>query len=550
MRHSFYKISFLLSSFLLSGLVAFAQSAIPEVVRVDEYGRSLHEGKGPEAITWQTMTVGTLQPVFDTCLPGEYYVGLQLFYDFGDLLTSDWTTQAQVSITKNGVSQLDGTLQIQNSGQAAVNQNVSSTLFYDQKINCHGSDVWQYKVTAKTPTGTVPATHVRLKVVLFRAHDDFLPGAPVTLTAAANASAQQTILHWDEVTGATEYELEWMFIEKNEGSFPAPDCATAFDPKKGGAGITTTETTFTHQWSYPDGEIWYRVRPVGYLNNNKDHRILGQWHNCVTKVAVVNLTSGMPSNITWQAQTLFAEDGKFKNIVTYYDATSRERQSRTNLSSNNTTIVGESMYDFEGRPSIQMLPVPIQNATNQNPLAYASNFHDFNTPSAVATQMNSFVGTTKKKFFYDNGSLQNGTVKTTTGAGKYYSATNDFLSSMANSPLRDYIPDANGYVFSQTEYERDGTSKVLREGGVGANFTVDGGNHSHAVRHYYTQATTYELTRIFGTNVGNAAHYKKKVTVDNNQQVSVAYLDQEGRGSGNSSCRRSYQRFSAGSNPY
>lgn len=526
MRHSFFTTCFLLSSLLWTGFTAFAQSPIPEAVKVDLNGRSLPEEDEQASRTWVSLD-NTPVPVFPGCQPGGHYIGFQLFYDYADKLTANWTANVHITLKNDGVPMFTTPLEIQMSGQATVNQNVVSTAFYNQAVFCSNPNYWTYTVDSNTPTGSVPNTSVRLRVVLIKAQDDFVPGESITLTPTAHPD--RTDVTWGAVTGAVEYDLEWVFIEENEGSFPAPSGTAAFQAKKGGPGVTVAGNKFYHQMAYPDGEIWYRVRPVGYLNANPDHRILGPWHYSEDEVPVSNLTTGLNSDITWKAQTIFAEDGKFKKIVTYYDATMRERQSRVNLSTNSTTIVGEKMYDFEGRSVIQMLPVPTKNVVNQNSLKYSPDFHDFDVPSTVSGQMNPFVGPTRKKFYYDNGRLQNGTVKTTTGAGKYYSSGNEFTNAPGISPLRDYIPNANGYVFSQTEYERDGTSKVLREGNVGEKYTIDGTTRTHAIRHFYSQATTYELTRLFGSNVGDATHYKKKVVVDNNQQVSVAYLDQEGR---------------------
>ena len=60
----------------------------------------------------------------------------------------------------------------------------------------------------------------------------------------------------------------------------------------------------------------------------------------------------------------------------------RERQSQTNLSTEGVTLVGESLYDFEGRKSVDILPVPSTDAA----LTFKANFNIFqandNTVSA------------------------------------------------------------------------------------------------------------------------------------------------------------------------
>ncbi len=47
--------------------------------------------------------------------------------------------------------------------------------------------------------------------------------------------------------------------------------------------------------------------------------------------------------LNWQEQTVFAEEGKFKKVMSYFDGTLRQRQAQTNLSTENVTLVGETM---------------------------------------------------------------------------------------------------------------------------------------------------------------------------------------------------------------
>ncbi|PGH40308.1 MAG: hypothetical protein CRN43_03765 [Candidatus Nephrothrix sp. EaCA] len=127
------------------------------------------------------------------------------------------------------------------------------------------------------------------------------------------------------------------------------------------------------------------------------------------------------------------------------------------------------------------------------------------------------------KYHYDNGRRANSLLDTaaSSGAGRYYSSGNDIAN-----PYKDAVPKAEGYAYSQTEYTRDGTGRVSRQGGVGKELRIDG---SRAVRHYYGSAAQEELRRLFGDKIGKASHYKKDVSVDANGQASVSYKDQEGR---------------------
>ncbi len=104
----------------------------------------------------------------------------------------------------------------------------------------------------------------------------------------------------------------------------------------------------------------------------------------------------------------------------------------------------------------------------------------------------------------------------------YYSTANTLKAFR-----KSYIPNASGYVYSQTEYVNDGTGKVKRQAGVGSEFRMDGTGKQ--TRYFYGNATPAELIRLFGSNLGNANHYKKNLVVDANGQASVTYMDQEGR---------------------
>ena len=67
-----------------------------------------------------------------------------------------------------------------------------------------------------------------------------------------------------------------------------------------------------------------------------------------------------------------------KKVVSYFDGSLRNRQSVTKINSDTTAIVGESFYDYQGRPAISSLPVPSFSPK----LAYYSNFtvNEFNQP--------------------------------------------------------------------------------------------------------------------------------------------------------------------------
>src|SRR6185312_4766135 len=79
--------------------------------------------------------------------------------------------------------------------------------------------------------------------------------------------------------------------------------------------------------------------------------------------------TGHGRNLNWQASTSFAEEGKRKSVVQYFDGSLRSRQTVTKDNTTDTTIVAETLYDQQGRPEIQVLPAPtLSRIINYTPL--------------------------------------------------------------------------------------------------------------------------------------------------------------------------------------
>ena len=122
-------------------------------------------------------------------------------------------------------------------------------------------------------------------------------------------------------------------------------------------------------------------------------------------------------------------------------------------------------------------------------------------------------------------SLPAGALKQTStdafGAGVYYSPTNPNKVG-----YNAFIPDAKGYPFSRIQYTDDNTGRVNRQGGVGIDFQLES---THETKFFYGAPNQTELDRMFGTEVGYAKRYLKKMVVDPNGQTSVTYENPEGK---------------------
>jgi len=358
------------------------------------------------------------------------------------------------------------------------------------------------------------------------------PAAVVKSPFATNTTISQSDLTpyknqlpvtWNFVQGAESYDLEWLFIDigtgTSTGSYSDLFTDTYEVDFSRATRINTSENHYEIPMAYPKGILLYRVRPVGisYLAPYTA-RVEGPWNVSQSGgTTTANLSAaagncyrvnfnGLDDKYNWQYSAAYAEDGKRKEVISYFDGSLRNRQSVTLLNSDNNAVIAETKYDFQGRPAVQMLPTPFASKGIQ----YYSNFNpEF----------------TKEKFDIDANYPATGPSPATAGmtnqAAVYYGAD-------ANAQGIDaYVPDAQGVPFTQTRYKTDGTGRVIAQSGVGPNHVLGSG---HDTRYFYgTPGGQEELDRLFGNEVGNVSHYKKNLVVDPNGQVSVTYLDQEGR---------------------
>ena len=273
----------------------------------------------------------------------------------------------------------------------------------------------------------------------------------------------------------------------------------------------------------PEG-VFVRVRPVQLRTDGQ--RIEGRW-NWILNDANQPTESSSPvfytfyghqDSLNWQASTSFAEEGKRKSVIQYFDGSLRNRQTVTKDNTSNTTVVAESFYDYQGRAIVQVLPAPTLNTA----IAYAKNFNQaigYNEyPKSVYDKLDvstTVCGNPAKPF------------NTDFGTANYYSGKNPML---ATEPQAKYIPDATAgnpneaWSFTETRLSPDG--RVAAQGGVGSTYQLGSG---HETKYYYESPAQEELDALFGTDAGVASHYFKNMVKDANGQFSVSYVDMHGR---------------------
>ncbi|HLP39530.1 RHS repeat-associated core domain-containing protein [Lacibacter sp.] len=351
-------------------------------------------------------------------------------------------------------------------------------------------------------------------------------------------SNNRLIINWDpsDFTGypngfaiPEEYDFEWTHVDaldERAGAFSNNTITSSqvedlmrFDNSR----VTITGSSYTINLAYPDGFIVVRVRGVWTDPVTKMRRTTNwQYLNETGAVAFTGIALH-EQTLNWQYNVSYAEEGKRKEVMSYFDGSFRNRQSVTINNSDNVAVVAENVYDQMGRPTLSILPAPVNSnilqyykAINQNSAGAPYSYTDINLPSANNCNINASP--------LNTGSM---------GAAQYYSPQNAFFQQNGQNIYSfGYIPNAEGKPFALTQYKSDNTGRIQLQGGVGPTFqpgVADANGQSHETQYYYGKPMQSELYRIFGAEVGNASHYLKNLVIDPNGQVSVSYVDAAGK---------------------
>jgi len=338
----------------------------------------------------------------------------------------------------------------------------------------------------------------------------------------------QVKLYWTSVQGAQEYQLEWAYINNyGDNLTPKTPSELEIDFKHNSTRVSTSNTNYTISLAFDRGYVCYRVRAVGrsIVPSEMNKLIFGDWSTnqdvvTVDQIDHIEISTPFEVNKNWQYSSTYAEEGKKKEVISFFDGSLRNRQMVTKINSDNNTIVGETIYDHQGRPVVQVLPTPVKDPTCATPTAesslkYYSKFTQ-NENGDAYSRLDFDLST-----IVDPCSIVSNGMGTNSGASNYYSGVNTNLNGS-----QGYLPDAEKYPFSQVEYTPDNTGRVRRQSGVGEDFKLNSGHES---KYFYSHPFQFQLDQLFGSEVGDAAHYQKNMVIDPNGQVSVSYLDQEGR---------------------
>lgn len=329
------------------------------------------------------------------------------------------------------------------------------------------------------------------------------------------------------------FELEWTYLSdpEEDGEVYLRDYLF----RNNSSRVVVMTNTYDIPLVYEKGIIVFRVRALGkYFSGNKLVDVKTKWtyEEQSTNLSLVNSDhmftfEGLDINLNWQSTITFAEEGKNKAVVTFHDGTLRNRQAVTRINTDERVVVGETYYDYNGRPVIQMLPVPVETANDAEPndFYYRPGFNRID-PNKERIE----------KAEYDKGEISSScspivpTFSNEYGASRYYSGENNFGTNEDNKGQeilnKDLIPDSKLYPYTQTQYRNDNTNRIAAQSGVGEAHTLDSG---HETKYLYASPGQTELNRLFGRQVGRSAFYKKNTIIDPNGQVSVSYMNPEGK---------------------
>ena len=308
-------------------------------------------------------------------------------------------------------------------------------------------------------------------------------------------------------------QLEWAWVANEMADYykenNVTNFARLFADNSSRVDIDPDKTAYDIPLLYDGaGILYYRVREA-FRAKKGSNLITGPWSTVQSFPF-----AGHSDSLNWQRETQFAENGKSKTVMQYFDGTMKPRQTVTKDNETGNTVVAETLYDFQGRPNIQILPTP----TIDSAIQY---FEDFNRFAGQSFSENpaKYFDLTPDAFKCSAAPP----LDITKGNGRYYSPNNDWIGSENKSK---YIPDANGYAYSETRYTDDATQRVSVQGGVGIHHQVGSG---HETKYFYGKPSQAELDALFGTEAGYADHYFKNMVQDANGQMSVSYVDMHGR---------------------
>lgn len=343
-----------------------------------------------------------------------------------------------------------------------------------------------------------------------------------TISMTNNISSNGTVLlDWGSGFGLTyditpaAYEVEWTYV--------SPYGPQDYDFRNNATRIFTNNTSYSIPVAEKEGTLVYRVRMVRPDLDDLLLRKYGAWsitaeQGSVSSVSgdTAQIQSSTHDDMNWDMKMSFVEDGKYKQVMTYYDGLLKNRQVQTRFNSNPTqTIIAQSLYDYEGRAVINSLPIPVSGISK---FSYLDSFlRPLNAAEYPKSAYDAFTIPTCPFIEPIIPALDPNAM-----ANQYFSANNSNKTGK-----NAFIPDAEGYPMVRKILSPENNDKVLFEGQAGLALQI-GLNNRH-MKYLYGLPIQAELNRYFGQDIGKYNYYRKMITTDNHNQDMFSITDGEGK---------------------
>ncbi len=342
-------------------------------------------------------------------------------------------------------------------------------------------------------------------------------------------------LTWDFAAPVTpvNWELEWTYLDDYKVDPYASSVSTldlsdlTYNFTNNSTRVWLDSNSFRIPLTYPSGYLVYRVRAVRPDSVLFRYNINGKWSHSLPDSGYLSATpsnayyhlTGQYTNdsINWQYNIHYAEGGKYKHVVNFYDGLLKNRQSITRFNSSlNKLIATNNIYDYEGRLSIKTLPAPVSS----NGFFFQHNM-----------DLNSLTNAPYRAYDFDSGiagscplTMVIPPLHQNALASIYYSPHNPDTGGINLSSR--YIPDAKGYPLIQTIFEPGFADRVAAQGGAGPKLQI---GDSNTIFNAYVDAMQKPLNALFGPNLGWSNFYTMTVSSDPNQQTSMTVKDYHGK---------------------
>ncbi len=328
------------------------------------------------------------------------------------------------------------------------------------------------------------------------------------------------------------FELEWTYLDDYSRDISSGSMSTL--------SMSDIEYDFTHNstrvWLdsshyriplvYPAGYIAYRVRMVRPDSSLFQYPIYSDWSysiaasgnldalNTSHPTAVYHIADAYThDSLNWQYTVSFAEGGKYKHVLSFYDGLLKNRESITRFNSDpNKLIVTKNVYDYEGRPAIKTIPAPV----NSTSFSFLHNV-DVNSVTDLPYQAGDF----DTGWHTCPGDPQLPPMASYALASIYYSNQNPDTAG-----VQQFVPDAGGYPMIQTKYSPAFNDRVDKQGGAGPRLQIA---DSNIITNYYVTTGQQVLNRLFGLDVGWNSYYNMTISRDPNMQLSMSIKNYQGK---------------------